>query len=433
LRFLPRLGVALLGLLLISATAGADLTIRITQGVEGALPIGVVPFVWQGSGAPPPEDVAAIVRSDLERSGRFAPIPLENLPEQPADSSSVRLNLWRAGGAHSLVLGTIGPSPDGRYQVQFQLLDVFQGTELTGLSFTVRADELRRLAHHIADLIYERLTGQPGAFSTRIAYVTSVRTSEGDRSSLVVADADGFDPQTVLSSRQPIMSPSWSPNGQKLAYVSFEGRRPRIFVQEVYTGTREPITAFPGINGAPAWSPDGSRLAVVLSHQGNPEIYVYSVTTKQLSRLTNNAAIDTEPAWSPDGQTIFFTSDRGGGPQIYRVAATGGSAQRLTFEGSYNARPSVSPDGTLLAMVHRQQGRYRIAVQSLETGLLQVLTDGRLDESPSFAPNGQMILYATSDGGRGELAAVSVDGRVRQRLHLSDGDVREPAWSPFIR
>ncbi len=433
MRLLSRLGVAVVGLVAICTTAGADLTIRITQGVEGALPIGVVPFDWQGEGPAAPEDIAAVVRSDLERSGRFAPIPVDKLPEQPADRTVVRFNVWRAGGAHSLVLGQIAPAQDGRYRVSFQLLDVFQGTELTGLSFTVRADELRRLAHHISDLIYERLTGQPGAFSTRIAYVTFTRSSQGERYSLIVADADGFDPQTVLSSGQPIMSPAWSPDGQRLAYVSFEGRRPRIFVQEVYTGTREVVTEFPGINGAPAWSPDGRRLALVLSRDGNPEIYVLDVASKRLDRLTNNAAIDTEPAWSPDGQTILFTSDRGGGPQIYRVPATGGRVQRLTFEGSYNARATLSPDGKLVAIVHRQQGRYHIAVHSLETGLLQVLSDGRLDESPSFAPNGQMVLYATSDGGRGVLAAVSVDGRVHQRLQLSDGEVREPAWSPFIR
>ncbi len=428
-----RVVCALTAAFALAPSAFAELTIRITQGVEGALPIAILPFAAGAPGALEAQDISEIIRADLERSGRFAPLKEHQLPERPIDASQTRFPLWRATGAHSLVLGQIAQSQTGGFQVQFQLLDVFQGTELTNLRFTVRPDELRRLAHHISDVIYERLTGERGAFSTRIAYVTNIRTDQGERFSLMVADADGFDPQTILSSPEPIMSPAWSPDGQKLAYVSFEGRRSKIFVQEVYTGVREMITSYPGINGAPAWSPDGTRLALTLSRDGNPEIYIVSLAGKQLTRLTNNAAIDTEPVWSPDGRSLFFTSDRGGGPQIYRLPASGGSAARLTFEGSYNGRPTVSADGKRVAMVHRTQGQFRVAVQDLASGRLSVLTDGRLDESPSFAPNGQMILYAASDRGNGVLAAVSVDGRVKQRLQLSSGDVREPAWSPYIQ
>ncbi len=416
-----------------SQAAWAELTIRITQGVEGAVPIAIVPMPWEGQGEPPPHDLSRIVHTNLRRSGRFKVLSDGALPERPVTSSQANLGLWRAAGTDYILVGRIRSAADGRYQLESQLLDVFQGSEVERFDYRVSADGLRSLAHFVSDQIYEKLTGQKGAFNTRIAYVTATTEGESSRYSLMVADADGYSPQSILSSPDPLMSPAWSPDGQRLAYVSFETGRPQIFVQEVYTGRRELVTNLPGINGAPSWSPDGSKLAVTLSQDGNPEIYVHELASRRRTRLTNNAAIDTEPAWTPDGRSIVFTSDRGGGPQLYRMSASGGNPTRLTFEGDYNARASVSSDGRTVAMVHRDRGNYRIAVLELESGLFRVLTNGRLDESPSYAPNASMILYATSDQGRGFLEAVSVDGRVRQQLELQAGDVREPAWSPYDR
>lgn len=418
-------------LLVTSPWAHAALTIEITEGVEGALPIAIVPFGWQGPSAEPLQDVAGIIAADLARSGRFAPVSRADLPALPHDGSEVDFRRWRALGAENLVVGRIKLMGPGSYAVQFQLFDVYKGSQLTGYSIPTGADELRAAAHHVADIIYEQLTGEPGAFNTRIAYVTADSQEGPSRYTLQVADSDGYGPQAILRSPQPIMSPSWSPDGAQLAYVSFENNRSEVYVQNVANGTRERVSAFPGINGAPAWSPDGNRLALTLSRDGNPDIYVLKLNDRTLSRLTDNGAIDTEATWSPDGKSLVFTSDRGGQPQLYRVAATGGRAQRLTFEGEYNAGASFSPDGKRLALVHGQGGRYRVAVLELESGLLRVVSDGSLDEGPSFAPNGSMILYASQYRGKGVLAAVSVDGRVRQRLVLQEGDVREPAWSPL--
>lgn len=430
-RTLRVLAVALT--LAVSVPAQAELTIRITQGVEAALPIALVPFSWEGVGEPPNQRIAEIVAANLARSGRFRPLPETALPELPTDSAAVRYPLWRSAGADALVLGSLRRDAQGNFDATAELLDVFQGSMLERYGFTAPAGNLRRLAHVLSDRIYQRLTGEKGAFDTRIAYVTQVGTAEGPRYSLVVADADGYSPQNILRSPEPLMSPSWSPDGRRLAYVSFETGRPQIFVQEVFTGKREAVSSSEGINGAPVWSPDGRRLALVLSKDGDPEIYTLDLASGQLTRLTRSPAIDTEPAWTADGNFILFTSDRGGGPQIYRMAASGGSAERLTFEGNYNARANLSPDGTQVAMVHRRGEGYRIAVLDLETRLLQVLSDGPQDESPSFAPNGVMILYAASAADGGELRAVSVDGRVKQRLQLQEGDVREPAWGPFNR
>lgn len=422
--------ICLLALGLRGPAYGA-LTIEITEGVEGALPIAVVPFSFAGAGVPP-QDVAAIIRSDLHRSGRFAPIPEKDMLARPVLGGEVNFADWRMLGMESLLVGKVAAAGGGGYEVQFQLFDVFKGEQLAGYSISTTRDEMRATAHHISDIVYERLTGERGAFATQIAYVSALRGPPA-RYILQVADADGHNPQTILESKEPLMSPAWSPDGSRLAYVSFEEGRSAIYVQEVYTGKRERVGAYRGVNGAPAWSPDGSRLALTLSKDGNPEIYVFNLRTRGLTRITHSAGIDTEPAWSPDGATLVFTSDRGGRPQIYQVSAAGGQVKRLTFEGQYNARAAFSPDGKRLAMIHGTQGNYRIAVMDLRNGEFQVLTRSSLDESPSFAPNGSMIIYATNYNNRGILAAVSVDGRVRQRLALQEGDVREPAWSPFNR
>ncbi|MCG7929331.1 MAG: Tol-Pal system beta propeller repeat protein TolB [Candidatus Thiodiazotropha lotti] len=409
----------------------AELTIEITEGVEGALPIAVVPFGRLGRGQPA-MDLAEVINADLQRSGRFKTIPRADMLSRPTSDSEVEFKDWRALGVENLVVGQVESTGAGTYQVQFQLLDVYRGQQLTGYSIPTTASNLRSTAHRIADIIYENLLGIPGAFSTRVAYITSTRLADGkSRLGLNVADADGHNPETIVTSSEPLMSPAWSPDGMKIAYVSFEGGQSAVYVQGVYTGKRQKVTSFKGINGAPAWSPDGRKLALTLSKGGNPDIYIYDMRSRKLQQITRHYSIDTEPAWSPDGKSLVFTSDRGGRPQIYRVSAFGGKAQRVTFENSYNARASFSPDGKLLTFVTQDEGNYRIAVQDLKTGVTQVLSQGRLDESPSFAPNGSMIIYGAKAGRRGVLAAVSVDGRVRQRLALQAGDVREPDWSPF--
>jgi len=423
----------LLGLLLWAGQALSEpLTFTITQGVEGALPIAVVPFGWSGGGERPPYGVASIIGADLARSGRFKVLDEADMLSRPHTATDVDVLDWKALGMENLVVGEIRPHGQGGYMIRFQLMDVLRGEQLTGYSVPTTARDLRATAHRIADIIYQTLTGERGAFDTRIAYITSVRDAQGkDSVSLQVADADGYNAQTIVSSADPLMSPAWSPDGRRLAYVSFERGRPAIYVQEVLTGRREKVSAYEGINGAPAWSPDGRSLALTLSKDGNPDIYVLELAGRRLRPLTRHYAIDTEPAWSPDGRSIVFTSDRGGGPQIYQVPAAGGEARRLTFEGSYNSRATFSPDGRSLALVTRVGKDYRIGLLDLQDRVLGVLTDGSLDESPSFAPNGSMIIYATKTDGQGELAAVSVDGRVHQRLGQRVGDVREPDWSPF--
>ncbi|MCP4992771.1 MAG: Tol-Pal system beta propeller repeat protein TolB [Gammaproteobacteria bacterium] len=412
---------------------GAGLTIEITEGAEGALPIAVVPFGWSGKGGGPEHNVAEIIRNDLHRSGRFNSLPVQDMLARPTSGSDVSFRDWKVLGQDSLVVGQISPNGQNGYMIRFQLFDVFKGEQLTGYNIPATGQDLRATAHSIADIIYEKLTGERGAFNTKVAYITSVAGSGGKKTALKVADADGYGAQTIVTSNEPLMSPAWSPDGRKLAYVSFEKGKASIFIQEVYSGRRQKIASFKGINGAPAWSPDGRRLAMTLSKDGNPDIYVMNINKRSLSRLTKHYAIDTEPAWSPDSRFIVFTSDRGGKPQIYRVPTFGGKVTRLTFEGSYNARASYSPDGKSLTLVTRQGRDFRIGVLELATDNLQVLSEGRLDESPSFAPNGSMVIYATKINGKGELAAVSVDGRVRQRLALQEGDVREPVWSPFTR
>jgi TolB protein len=423
------LAVLLLGY---ASGARAILTIEITQGVEGGLPIAIVPFGLASRGSVP-QDVSAIVEADLARSGRFAPLDKKVFVSRPTDQTQVVFKDWRIVKAEALVIGNIKPAGQGKWQVEFRLYDVFKEKQITGYVYTVPSDELRAAAHRISDIIYEKLTGEPGVFSTRIAYVTRERAGRGYSFKLQVADADGYNPQTILSSVEPLISPAWSADGMQLAYVSFEKRRPVLYAQNVLTRARTRLAEFDGINSAPAWSPDGTRLALTLSRDGNPEIYVMRLADNSLTRLTFDPAIDTEPSWSPDGREIVFTSDRSGKPQIYRMSADGGSARRVTFEGEYNARASFSPDGTMLTLVSGAAGRYHAALFHLSTSVLQTLTDTPLDESPTFAPNGRMVLYATNVGGKGVLASVSSDGRVRQSLKLQEGEVREPAWSPFNR
>ncbi len=419
--------------LMFSASTHAALTIEITKGIEGALPIAVVPFGWDGPRLNPPEDVSGVVTNDLLSSGRFSPLPERDLLARPTEGSEINFRDWRLLGAPNLVVGKVIAKGD-KYKVQFQLFDVFREVQQIGFSFEAKEVDLRRIGHQISDIIYETLTGERGAFATRIAYVTATVQSDNTRfHSLFIADVDGHNAQLIVRSKEPLMSPAWSPDGTKLAYVSFEGGPAVIYVQDVFTGARERISAFKGINGAPEWSPDGRRMVMSLSKDGNSEIYVMHLASKRLQRLTNHFAIDTEPTWAPDGRRIAFTSDRGGKPQIYQVSIDGGKPERLTYEGRYNTRPEYSPDGKRLIFVRGEAGQYRIAVMELETGMMQVLTDSRLDESPSFAPNGSMVIYATEHNNRGVLSAVSVDGRVQQRIVLQEGgDAREPAWGPFL-
>lgn len=431
MRSVIRAAVLTLMSLLMLAPAQA-LDIEITQGAEGALPIAVVPFKFTGTGQRPLHNVGVVVADDLRRSGRFKPLATNEMLAKPSRGDQVDFRDWRALNLENLVIGEVSPNGPGGYLVKFRLYDVFRGEQITGFSIPTTARDLRSTAHQIADIVYETLIGQPGAFDTRVAYVTSVKDRKGQQKlHLRVADSDGYSPQTIVTSSDPLMSPAWSPDGRKIAYVSFEKGKPAIWVQEVFTGRRERLTAFKGINGAPAWSPDGQKLALTLSKDGNPDIFIMDLRRRSLRAVTRHWGIDTEPAWSPDGKNLIFTSDRGGSPQIYRVSAAGGSPERITFDGKYNARASYSPNGRMITMVSRSNGKYQIGLLDLFNGDFRVLSDGSLDESPSFAPNGSMIIYATRANGKGVLAAVSTDGRIKQRLALQAGDVREPAWSPY--
>lgn len=423
---------AVFALLMVSAGLRAELQIEITAGVDKAVPIAVVPFGWSGTGAKPPQDAAAIVAADLARSGRFAPMDRKDMLQRPTTGTEVDFSDWKIQGGEVLVIGRVVQGAGDQFEIQFQVFDVLRGEQLLGYRQATNTADFRRNSHRVADLIYEKLTGIRGVFSTRIAYVTAAGPATKRIFRLVVTDADGENPRIMLEAAQPIMSPAWSPDGRRIAYVSFENRRSEIYVQDLRSGARKRVSARPGVNGAPAWSPDGRKLAVSLSRQdGNLDIYTLDLDSQMLTRLTSGAAIDTEPAWSLDGQQVYYTSDATGGPQIYRVPAEGGASQRVTFEGKYNARPRMSPDGKQLAVVHNDRGNYRIALVDLARSYTQVLSDGRQDESPSFAPNGETLIYATREGKRGVLATVSANGRIKQRLSALEGDVREPAWSPF--
>jgi TolB protein len=410
--------------------AHAQLTIQITRGVTQPIPIAVVPFaVTQG---PLPVDVAAVVQADLERSGRFAGLDRASMLQKPTTGAEVDFTNWRLLKTDYVVVGRV--VPDGtQWAIQYELFNVLTGVRLLGFSVPATPSALRTGAHRVADMIYEKILGIRGAFATRIAYVAVSGVAPQRTYRLIVADADGENARTIVQSREPIMSPAWSADGQRLAYVSFEGQFSQIWIQTLRTGERERISARAGINGAPAFSPDGRKLALTLSQRdGNVDVYVMDLATKESLRVTDDPAIDTEPSWAPDGRSLYFTSDRAGRPQVYRIVlASGERPKRLTFEGPYNARPRVSPDGTQLAVVTLDQGAYRLAAVDTTTGRSRVLTGGRLDEGPTFAPNGQTILYATRAGGRGVLATVAIDGSVTSRITSEAGDVREPAWSPF--
>lgn len=408
------------------ANAQAALTIEIVGGAAQQIPIAVVPFAQQ---AAQPDNLATIINSDLRRSGLFRALETRGVANQPHDLAEVKYAEWAALQAQALVVGRVEQQASNRLKVSFRLLDVLKQTPLAGLEYDITPAQLRGTAHKIADVIYEKMTGEKGVFDTRISYIVK----QGKRFQLQVADADGGNPQTVLSSVEPIISPSWSPDGTRLAYVSFEKKKPVIFVQSLVTGQRQVLANFKGNNSAPSWSPDGTRLAIVLTHSANSQIYIINGDGTGLRQLTFSNAIDTEPRWSPDGKWVYFTSDRGGSPQIYRMSTLGGDARRVTFDGDYNVSPHLSPDGMLLTYIRREAGSFRVAQQDLASGQVQILSESTADESPSFAPNGRMILYATSINGRGVLAIVSADGRTKQRLSEAGGDVREPAWGPWVK
>jgi len=430
----PQLFRALMLLSLVVAVpvARAQLVIEITRGQAEAVPIAVVPFGWEGTDAAP-LDVAEIVAADLARSGRFAPLDRRDMIERPTRGSEIRFQDWRYLKSDFIAVGRLLPEGVDRHNVEFELFNVLTGERLLGQRLGSTTVSLRATAHRVADLIFEKLTGIPGAFSTRVAYVSAEGTPPARRFKLIVADADGANPQVVADSPQPLMSPAWSPDGQSLAYVSFESRNAAIWVQALRTGERRRVSARAGINGAPAWSPDARRMALTLSRKdGDVDVYTLDLAGQVLTRMTFDPGIDTEPVWSLDGRRLYFTSDRSGGPQIYEIDIDDPrKPRRVSFEGTYNARPRLSPDGKQLAVVHLDRGNYRIAVVDLESRAVRVLTDGRQDESPSFAPNGATLIYATQERGRGVLATVSVDGRITQRLAAERGDVREPVWSPF--
>lgn len=423
-----RLGQVFLAILM-SVAAGAThavLTIEITKGLASGMPIAIVPF---GGEDALPQALSGIIDADLTRSGRFNSIAKKDFLARPRSGDSIDYKDWRLIKAEALVIGSVQARGD-KFAVEMQLHNVFTQERLVKVSFLVEKSLLRTVAHQISDIVYEKLTGERGAFNTRIAYISKEGPRRNATYKLLVADSDGVNARAIVVSQEPLMSPAWSPDATRLAYVSFEEQRSIVYIQNLVDGKRIKVAESKGINSAPAWSPDGTRLAVVLSKDGNPDIYVYHLGDRSLQRLTNNPAIDTEPAWAPSGRELVFTSDRGGRPQIYRMGADGSGARRVTFEGDYNARASFAPDGKSLTLVTGGRGEYHTAIFHLQDAALQVLTDTGLDESPTFAPNGRIILYATRVQGRGVLATVSADGLVRQVLKSSDGDIREPAWSP---
>ncbi len=427
MRFLLRLLLATTtSLLLAATTARAQLTIEIIGGAGTAIPISIVPFDGESAF---PLGITGVVGADLARSGRFRLVDYAGVSPRPARPEDVRPGDWRARGADAVAVGTMRTLGDGRVEVRFALVDAVKQATLANVVYTVTPAQFRATAHKIADVIYEKLTGDVGVFSTRIAYVTK----QGPRYQLQVADADGADPQTIVTSNEPLLSPRWSPDGTRLAYVSFESRKPVVYVQSLATGARQAGAHFRGSNSAPAWSPDGRTLAVTLSREGGSQLFLMNADGSNVRRITTSGGIDTEAAFMPDGRSLLFTSDRGGTPQIYRLTLATGAIERVTFDGNYNVSPRPLPDGSGMVFVRRDGGRFQIATMDFATRQLQVLTGGPLDESPSVAPNGKLVIYANEQGGRGVMAAVSTDGRIRQRLVSPATDVREPAWGPQPR
>jgi TolB protein len=424
--------LALAGAACAALPAHAQLQIDVTKGVTDPIPIAVIPFT-RAVPADGGLDVADVVQHDLASSGRFRTFPRGQMKVSPVRSQDIVAADWHADGNDYVVVGRVSSQGDGQISVDYEVMNVLTGQVLGSQRFTGPPAALRNAAHRVSDAVYEKIIGVRGAFATRIAYVTVDGAPPTQKYQLLIADADGENPRVVLESRFPLMSPAWSADGQWLAYVSFEGRHSSVYVQRVRTGERSRVSARAGINGAPSFSPDGKRLALTLGGTGgNPDIYVLDLQSQGLLRITDDPAIDTEAVWSPDGQSVYFTSDRAGGPQIYKIGVKpGDKPKRITFGSTYNARPRLSPDGTLLAMVTLDNGNYRIALQDLSSGSVQVLSKGRQDESPSFAPNGAMLIYSGSDSGRAILATVSTDGQIGQRLKSDQGQVREPVWGPF--
>jgi TolB protein len=417
---------SVLALLSLSLTpAHAELSIEITGAGTNLVPIAIADFGGDFGSA---RALTGVVRGDLERGGVFRMVDTSGL--SLTETSNTAFDEWKNRGADALVAGSVQPGGGGRLEARFQLYDVTRQTALGGEALTTSTSMLRAAGHRIADFIYEKLTGEPGVFSTRIAYVIK---SSPTRYELHIADADGQNAQAALISREPIISPSWSPDGSRLAYVSFENKKPVIYAHSLVSGQRIVVANFKGSNSAPAWSPDGRKLAVTLSKEGGSQVFLINADGSGAQRLGSSSSINTEPFFAPDGQTLYFTSDRGGSPQIYNLRLDSGDIQRVTFEGNYNVSPRISPDGKTMAFITRRDGSFRLAAMDLASRQIQVLTDSAKDESPSFAPNGRMILIATEVGRRGVLSAVSIDGRIKQRLSISAGDVREPAWGPYRR
>jgi TolB protein len=410
--------------------SSAALTIEISGGGANQIPIAILPFAQEMTVTANQQTLSQIISADLTRSGLFKSLQTGGVVNRPTSMSDIQYPQWQALQAQALVIGQVDKLADGRLKISFRLADVLKQSQLAGMEYTVSQNQVRLTAHKIADEIYTKLTGEGPMFASRIAYIN--KTSNG-RYSLQVADADGANPQTVISSAEPIISPAWSPDGMNMAYVSFEKKKPIVYVQALNTGKRTTVASFKGNNSAPAWSPDGTKLAIVLTYAANSQIYTINADGSGLKQLIKSNGIDTEPFWSADGKTIYFTSDRGGKPQIYKVSSSGGEAQRVTFEGGYNVSPYFSLDGKSLVMIRNDNGRFRVALQNMVTGQNLLLSDGGQDESPSFSPNGRMVLYATRAGARGSLAAVSVDGSVKQKLSELGGDIREPAWGPLLK